>query len=338
MKYLLGLSLALGLVACSTAAPNSPLPAPNSGAPQPNGVRQFSAGTFLGCAYPSGDVWQTDISQKPVKAGSQANIKATIDGGGSGGFTAGVIVKAPQNVTNEYVNLANHSTPMIAVHPRVRYHIPKSPEPWTFKPPFYIEPIANAHAMVLQTDACQYYETYKTAAKPALKKLLAYSGTYVDLTQPFVRPAEGGCSTSSCIPIGLLAVRPEELTAGLISHALGWNAVTGSVSKSACVSPAAIADCTNGRGYKGPAGERRKAMPAGSHIRLKASFDISNFHPEAKIVAAALKQYGAYLYDAGSQNLIPFVNDTYGAPAWTSDDEHDLESISIANFDVVGAP
>lgn len=338
MKYLLGLSLALTLVACSNNASNSLVPVSNPVAQQPNGLHALTGGNFLGCSYPSGDVWQTDISQTPVKASSQANIKATIDGGGGGGFSAGVVVKQPQNVTNEYINLANNSTPMIVVHPRVRYHTPKSPQPWTFKPPFYIEPIANAHAMVLQTDACQYYETYKTTAKPKLHRLFAYSGAYVDLTQPFTRPAEGGCSTSSCIPIGLVAVRPEELAAGAISHALGWNAVTGSVSRTACVSPAAIADCTNGVGYKGPAAERRKAMPAGSHLRLKASFDISGFHPEAKIVAAALQKYGAYLYDAGSQNLIPFVNDKNGAPTWTSDDEHDLESLSISNFDVVNAP
>ncbi|HEY1656094.1 MAG TPA: hypothetical protein VGF86_13370 [Candidatus Tumulicola sp.] len=337
MKYLVVLSLAISVAACSGSPSASVVPGHTDA--QQTAVRAASTPSgFLGCPYPSGDVWQTNVTSKAMVNTSSANIKATVDGGGDGGFTAGVIVASPNNVTNEYINMASGSTPMVVVHPKVAYHTPKSPEPWVFNPAFYIEPIANAHAMVLQSDACQYYETYKTTAKKNLHRLSAYSGTYVDLTQAFVRPDRGACSTSSCIPIGLLAVRPEELAAGAIAHALGWNAVTRSVSKTACVSPAAVANCTDGRGYKGPKGERAKAMPAGAHIRLKASFDISGFHPEAKIVAAALQQYGAYLYDTGSQNLIPFVNDVHGAPMWTSDDERDLETINIGNFDVVDAP
>lgn len=342
VKYLVVSLLALSIAGCSSNSSVPSVPGQGAAAPstalQSTALRPSTAGTFLGCPYPSGDVWQTDITSKAVVNTSAANIKATVDGGGSGGFSAGVIVASPNNRTNEYINMANHATPMVVVHPKVTYHAPKSPEPWVFNPPFYIEPIANAHAMVLQSDACQYYETYKTTSKRKLKRLLAYSGTYVDLTQPFSRPASGGCSTSSCIPIGLLAVRPEELAAGAIGHALGWNGVMRSVSKTACVSPAAVTNCTDGRGYLGPKGERGKAMPAGAHIRLQSSFDISGFHPEAKIVAAALQQYGAYLYDTGSQNLIPFVNDVNGAPAWTSQDEQDLESITIRNFDVVTPP
>jgi hypothetical protein len=336
VKYLIVLVLAFGVVACSGNPSASVVPGSIS-SDRSNALRPLSTASFLGCPYPSGDVWQTDITTQNTAPLSAANVKATIDGHGGGAFTAGVILRNP-NVTNEYVNLANNSTPMVAVSPKVSYHTPKSPEPWVFSPPFRIEPTPNAHAMVLQTDVCQYYETYKTTSKPKVHNLSAYSGTFIDLTQPFSRPATGGCSTSSCIPIGLLAVRPEELSAGVITHALGWDGVTGSVSRLACVNPAAAGNCTNDRAYQGPVGERGKAMPAGAHIRLKSSFNTSGFHPEAMIVANALKQYGAYLYDAGSQNLIPFVNDASGAPAWTSSDEHDLESISIANFDVVTPP
>lgn len=340
MKYLVTLLLALGLAACNGNGNPSTSLLPGQPAGQPNLARQghASGGAFLGCPYPSGDVWQTDISTAPLSPTSAKNIKATIDGHGNGSFTAGVIVKSPNNVTDKYINMANGATRTFVVHPKLKYHTPKSPEPWVFSPAFAIESLPNAHAMVLQTDACQYYETYQTTAKPATHRLSAASGTFIELTQPFVRPAVGGCSTSSCIPIGLLAVRPEELAAGAVTHALGWDGVTFSVSRTACVSPAAVANCTGGRAYKGPRREAANAMPAGAHIRLKASVDISGFNPEAKTVAAALKQYGAYLYDTGSQNLIPFVNDVNGAPAWTSSDAHDLETLSIADFDVVNAP
>jgi hypothetical protein len=346
MKYLRVLLLGSVLAACSSNPSTPVMPGRDSASIVPGAttaqytldLRPAAAGAFLGCPYPSGDVWQTDISSSGLAPDSAANIKATIDGHGNGPFSAGVIVSGQKNITNEYVNMANRSTKLVVVHPKKSFHTPKSPEPWVFSPPFYIEPTSNAHAMVLQKDACQYYETYSTTAKPAIHQLSAYSGTFVDLTQPFSRPTTGGCSTSACIPIGLLAVRPEELAAGAISHALGWDAISGSVSKSACVSPAAVTGCSAGRMYKGPRSEAAKAMPAGAHIRLKASFDISHFHPEAKIVATALRHYGAYLFDTGTQNLIPFVNDVNGAPAWNSDDQSDLGSISIADFDVVNAP
>ncbi len=346
MKHLRVLFLASALGACSTNPSTSVMPGGAAAPTVPDAataqhaldLRPTSSGPFLGCPYPSGDVWQTDISSSGLATDSAANIKATIDGHGNGRFSAGVVVGDQKNITNEYVNMANNSTQLVVVHPKKSYHTPKSPEPWVFSPPYYIEPTSNAHAMVLQKDVCQYYETYSTTAKPATHQLSAYSGTFVDLTQPFTRPATGGCSTSSCIPIGLLAVRPEELAAGVISHALGWDAIAGSVSKYTCVSPAAVTGCTDNRGYRGPHREAPKAMPAGAHIRLKASFDISHFHPEAKIVATALRQYGAYLFATGTNNLIPFVNDVNGAPAWNADDQTDLGSISIGDFDVVTAP
>jgi hypothetical protein len=337
VKYLVVFVMSLGVAACSSTQSNSVMP--GQPAAQLNAARRpLATGDFLGCPYPSGDVWQTDITNSPLSPASAKNIKATIDGGGNSPFAAGVIRTGPNNTTNQYVNMANNSTPMVAVRPKVKYHTPKSPEPWVFTPPFYIEPMANAHAMVLQTAACQYYETYSTTAKPKTHRLLAYSGTFVDLTQPFSRPAWGGCSTPACIPLGLLAVRPEELAAGAITHALGWDAVARSVSKTACVSPAAVALCTDNLKYAGPRAEAVNAMPAGAHIRLKKSFDISGFHPEAKIVAAALQQYGAYLFGTGEQSLIPFVNDVKGAPVWDANDDSDLHSISIDDFEVVQAP
>ena len=79
-------------------------------------------------------------------------------------------------------------------------------------------------------------------------------------------------------------------------------------------------------------------MPYGAHIRLKASFNDSSFPKEAKIVAEALKNYGAYGYDTGCCNSIVFVNDVNGAPVWTSADESAITSLTISNFDVVVAP
>jgi hypothetical protein len=51
------------------------------------------------------------------------------------------------------------------------------------------------------------------------------------LSQPFVRPHRGAGSTATCIPIALVAIRPEELSAGVIHHAIGWDGVKHTASR-----------------------------------------------------------------------------------------------------------
>jgi hypothetical protein len=285
-----------------------------------------AGGEFLGCPYPSGDVWQADISSASITATSAQNIQATIDGGDTGGFN----VWLPDQET---INTAAVATALLAVAPQVSYHTPYSPVPWLAS--FSISSLSDHHAMVLQTQSCQYFEYYEMTYNGALS---AYNGGMWSLAKPFSRPASGAVSTASGIPIGLLAVRPEELAAGAIQHALGWGAVAHSVSQSACVSPAGMTDCTDNLAYSGPSTEAALAMPYGAHIRLKSSFDDSTFPREAYIVAEALKHYGAYLYDTGCCDEIPFANDQYGAPTWTSLDSAAINSIGIGDFDVVQAP
>lgn len=280
---------------------------------------------FLGCPYPSGDVWKTDISGAPLDPNSAAYIKATIDAGGGGGFSLYV-------PTKEYINAANDSTPLVTVKPSVGWHTPYTPWPWLSS--FYISPLSDHHAMVLQTDACAYYEAYSTSWDGS--ELHQYNGGQWLLNNPFVRPQTGSISTASGIPIGLLAVRPEELAAGVITHAIGLDMTAHSMSQTACVSPAGVTNCTDSLPYTGPSGDL--PMPYGSHLRLKASFDDSSFPPEAKIVAEALKRFGGYCYDTASSNTIPAIDDANGSPSWTSADSNALHQLAVSNFEVVVAP
>ncbi len=297
--------------------------------PAASGRAKLAVGDFLGCPYPSGDVWQTDISSAPVAPKSAAEIQATIDAGGGGSFRA----NAP--TTDELINAADGSTPLVPVEPKEQDHTPYSPWPW--EADFYIEPLGDAHAMVLQSQACQYYEGYGVSYSGSGVLSMDNGGKW-NLNAPFTRPKQGAISSASGIPIGLLAVRPEELSAGVIRHALGWDGVVDSWSQTACVSPAAQTDCTDDVPYDGPASQEQNAMPYGAHIRLDASFDDSKFPAAAKVVAEALKTYGAYAYDTGCCNTIPFVNDVNGGPSWTYADTDAIETITLSDFDVVAAP
>ncbi|MGA7356984.1 MAG: hypothetical protein WBW76_16285 [Candidatus Cybelea sp.] len=329
-RLLCGCASAALLTSCDSGSTTvaSAVPASTNRAGSPNAhYHRGSQGEFLGCPYPTGDVWQTNISQAQIDPDSGANIQATIDGGGGSGFVA----SAP--TTDEYINPANSSTPLVPVQPKVKWHTPYSPWPWESS--FYIEPLSDAHALVLQMQDCEYYEGYSVSYNSS-DVLAMYNGGMWVLNAPFARPSQGAISTASGIPLGLLAVRPEELLAGTIPHALGWNGVAHSWSQTACVSPAAQSDCTDDLPYDGPPSDT--PIPYGAHIRLKASFDDSSFPTEAKIVAEALKNYGAYGYDTGCCNTIVFVNDAYGGPTWTYADASALQSITISNFDRVVAP
>ncbi len=291
-----------------------------------------TGGDFLGCPYPSGDVWQTNITSAPLAANSAQMIQATYDAIAAVGTEGqGFNVWTP---VTEQINSATNATPQVKVAGTVSYHTPYSPVPWLSS--FYIEPGSDGHSMVLNTQNCEYYEGYQTSYSAG--ELHEYNGSMWNLTQPFSQPSVNPGSTASGIPIGLLAVRPEELTAGLIQHAIGWDAVANTAADGICVSPAAATDCSDGIPYEGPSADAPYAIPYGSHIRLKASFSTSGWPREAQIVATALQTYGAYLYDTGCCNAIPFIDDSYGTPTWTSADQASLNTITIQDFDVVQAP
>ena len=71
----------------------------------------------------------------------------------------------------------------------------------------------------------------------------------------------------------------------------------------------------------------------GLRVRLKASFDISGYTGQARIVLIALKQYGMLLADNGSPWYVT------GAPSshWDDDNLHKLNQIPGSAFEVVDA-
>jgi hypothetical protein len=299
-----------------------------SAAQQVTGDSRPATTSFLGCSYPSGNVYQTSIVNATPVSNSAKYIAAVMAApNGSGGFQAWVN-------TQDY-NSANNSTPTLSVRSSNSYDHPYSPVPWTSS--FFIEKDGDHHSEVINTQSCQYYEAYSTVYNGSY--LTVWNNEHIDLTKPFVQPATGALSTATGIPLGLLAVRPEELAAGVVTHAIGWDAVSGSMNGIAgapCVSPAGKRNCTDGNKYRGPGGDL--PMPYGSHARLKSSFNISGFSREAKIIATAMQTYGLYVYDTGCCNAIIIAKDSTGSPVWTNQDNASLHTITPADFDIVPPP
>ena len=119
------------------------------------------------------------VTNAPVDPNSADYIRSVIQAGDRSGFLASTGV--------EQVNLANAATPLRTVKPSVAYHKFSKPYPWSKD--FFIEPLGDRHAMVVQTQSCHLYESYGTEFQSPT--LSAFSGANWDLKKRFVPLAPG---------------------------------------------------------------------------------------------------------------------------------------------------
>lgn len=278
--------------------------------------------TYQNCpVFSAGNTYNAAVTTAAIDPNSARYIAGAIQAGNRGGFWA--------STGSWYVNIATNSTPLLAVHPRTSYN--KFPLLYPWSRSFRIQPGGDAHAIVLQRDTCHLYESYATAYNGSL---YAYSGANWNLRAAFV-PLPGGRASAMSSGLSLFAgmVKWEELQTGAVNHALNFEAPQHTVGNATYVYPA---DDGEVYAFKGTSGYQ---LPYGARLRLKASFNITSFTPEAKIVAQAMKTYGIYLSDTGSwDNGLYFANAVNGSNPWNMKDLSALGRITIADFDVLKLP
>lgn len=257
-----------------------------------------------------------------VDPNSAAYIDSVVQAGDTAGFYASTGV--------EQANLAGNQTPMMTVHPKVKWH--QFPDPYPWQSGFYIEPLSDGHAIVVQTQSCHLYESYSTTYSNGT--LSAYSGANWDLNGRFVPLAPGTPSAmASGLPLFAGMVRWEDYQSGSIAHALNWSAIAHTVSESGIVRPASDTDHLQFDGTS------QYQLPYGARLRLKASFSTQGWGPQATMVATAMKTYGIYLSDTGSSgNGLYFSNASDGSDPWNSSDLSALGQIHVSDFDVIKLP
>ncbi|HZY99324.1 MAG TPA: hypothetical protein VFE36_07100 [Candidatus Baltobacteraceae bacterium] len=219
---------------------------------------------------------------------------------------------------------------MLAVHPKVSWHSFPVPYPWLST--FYVEPLSDAHAIVVQTQTCHLYEAYST--KYSQGALSAYSGANWDMTKAFV-PLPKGQPSAMASGLSLFAgmVRWEDYQSGSINHALNWAAIAHTVAMYKFVTPASDTDRLT---FSGTSSYQ---LPYGARLRLHASFSTAGWGPQATMVVNAMKTYGIYLADTGSSgNALYFENASNGTNPWNSSDLKALGNIHITDFDVITLP
>ena len=215
-------------------------------------------------------------------------------------------------------NLVGTSTPRSSVifhyaseSDRVGYPIPAKPK---------IEAGSDRHLLMVDTNACKLYELYDATFSSG--RWHAGSGAVWSLNSNALRPAGWTSADAAGLPILPGLARYDQDVAGVIRHALRF---TASSSCAAYVLPAR---------HQAGSGSCNVEPPMGLRVRLKASFDISHFTPQARVILQALKTYGMILADNGSPWYISGASD----PHWNDDDLHNLGKVKGSDFEVVVAP
>ncbi len=268
-----------------------------------------------GCpTFPPDNAWNQDISTQPVDPNSAtyiASINATggngflhADFGGGGAYGIPYIV-VPQN------------QPMLSIN-FTAYGDESDPGPYPIPQNAPIEGggTGDAHVLAVQQGSCKLYEMFN--AHPAGAGWNADSGAVFDLNSNALRPDSWTSADAAGLPILAGLARYDEVQSGTIRHALRFT--VGRVQR-AWVHPATHYGTTTDP----------TRIPYGAKLRLKASFDTSQYHGEARVILDALKRYGMIVADQGSSWFITGASD----PRWDDNDLNQLKTVPGTAFEVV---
>jgi hypothetical protein len=267
--------------------------------------------------FPADNAWNQRVDSLPV-AQDSAQIVASIglDAPVHPDFGSGKYDGEPIGIPFDVVS---SSTPTSRVRfdysdesDRVRYPIPRG---------VHIEGGARStgdrHAILVDKSNCRLYELYDL--HHTSRGWTAGSGATWSLRSNRLRPAGWTSADAAGLPIFPGLARWDEVSRGVIDHALRF---TAPATRRAYVYPA--------RHYASSSNSA-KLPPMGLRVRLKASVDISSFPKQARVVLRALQVYGAILADNGSPWYISGAPDKH----WNNDLLHSLGRLTGADFEVV---
>ncbi len=156
----------------------------------------------------------------------------------------------------------------------------------------------DRHVIVVDTGNCTDYETWASYPKDGGASWQAGSGAIFPLTSNKLRPATWTSADAAGLPILPGLVRPDEVKAGVIDHAIR---VTVPCTDTRFIWPA-----RHEAGQNDP-----NCPPMGLRLRLKASVDIAQYPRMDRVILQALKTYGVIVADNGTAWYIQGTPDNY---------------------------
>jgi hypothetical protein len=184
------------------------------------------------------------------------------------------------------------------------------------------QPYGDHHLLILDADSCRLWETYHSYPNNQGSWDIFGSATF-DLRSNALRPAEWTSADAAGFPILPLLLRADEASSGTIRHALRFT-VDSSDIRRAYVWPA--------RHFTNNGTTSQNEPPMGQLFRLKASYQIpANFNTQAKAILQAMKTYGMYIADGGTDWYVT------GEPSadWADETFTQVQSVSSSEFEAV---
>jgi hypothetical protein len=245
-----------------------------------------------GCPmFPADNIWNARVDSLPVHPRSDDYISSIgRDTGLHPDFGSGTWDGGPIGIPY---------TTVPGTQPRVNvtfgYADESDPGPYPIPPDPPIEggpsSTGDRHVLIVDRDECKLYELYAAYPQPD-GSWHAGSGAVFDLHSNALRPTTWTSADAAGFPILSGLARYDEVASGEIRHALRFTARRTQ------------------RAYVWPARHFASSItdpsvpPMGQRFRLKASFDLTPFPPEVRVILQALKTYGMKLADNGSDWFI----------------------------------
>jgi hypothetical protein len=184
------------------------------------------------------------------------------------------------------------------------------------------QPYGDHHLLLLDADSCRLWELFHTYPDPSAHWDIFGSASF-DLRSNALRPAGWTSADAAGFPILPLLLRADEASSGTIRHALRFT-ITSSKIRNAYSWPARHLT-TNGT-------SSTDLPPMGQAFRLQASYPIpSSFNVQSRAILQAMKTYGIYIADGGSDMYVT------GEPSasWADDTFSQVQSVGSAQFEAV---
>ncbi len=264
--------------------------------------------------FPLDNPWNKDISNEPVDPNSNVLIASIGNDVRLHPDFGTVWEGSPIGIP---FNLVGSDQPKINV--TFRYASDSDAGPYPIPSDALIEAGSDKHVLVIDTFNLRLYELFN-ATRNTNNTWNAGSGAIYDLNSNQLRPDYWTSADAAGLPIFPGLVRYEELVEkGEINHALRF---TVSNTQNAFIHPATHGASDN---------NDPNLPPMGMRVRLKANFDISGFSLHVQVILRALKKYGMFVADNGSNWYISGAPDT----RWDDDELGQLKTIKGNNFEVV---
>jgi hypothetical protein len=293
------------------------LPAQNQSCSQMSLGFEASLNGFI--PFPSDNPWNQNISNAPVDPNSDALINFIGESTplhpdfGSGlydGSTMGIpydVVSGQPFVNITFTAYGSQSDPGPMPIPH-NAQIEGYPDPGD----------GDRHVLVLDRDNCWLYELYHSY-RQSDGGWKADSAAVWDILNGEQRPYTWTSADAAGLSVFTGLARYDEVASGQIQHALRF---TLQYSREAFTPPAS---------HWAPNSTNQYAAPMGMRLRLKSSYDISSYPPQAQVVLAALQQYGMIMADNGSSMFVTGDPDS----RWNNNDLHTLTEVPASEFEVI---